>query len=245
MNSKYEAQDALFATLIYLFSSRDVWNRILDILGSFDYSKIHLTLGTYYRGFSTTNYLLAPGRIFYTSLNANHFNGDEYQEGKVLWWTKMMRGTLEPSIAHAFAGPAGAVIAIELDSGFPHYHIRNAKVLNPDIVHQHGVYLFPWFWFKVETVITIGEVTIIKVVQTPWPKIAEESLTLGWEDMENGQEHATTRLYHNKHVDVKDVYTQNLVKSVGILSKLYGTEHAHRIIGIDQNTKIPLNGWEW
>ncbi|CAI2376121.1 unnamed protein product [Moneuplotes crassus] len=244
MDKDYEEKDTVFATLLYLFSSRDVCNEILKHLGSFNYKSLQLCYSVLYKGFMTTNYLLPPGKLFYTSIQNAYFNKDLYVEGRTLWWPKLIRGSTNPGIALAFAGVNGVLVAVELDSGLPHYHIRNAKVVNKNIVHPSGVYLFPWFCFKICKVIEGDGITLIKVVQTPWPKVAEESITAVGEKMENYHKNVTQRLYKNCNLDVKDVYTSNMLKSSETLAKIYGSDTSEDLLELDHVTKIPLSGWE-
>mmetsp|Transcript_21961 Transcript_21961/g.19515 ORF Transcript_21961/g.19515 Transcript_21961/m.19515 type:complete len:183 (+) Transcript_21961:280-828(+) len=182
-------------------------------MGSFKYDLMQNTLSILYTGFRHIQGVARPGKILYTSIFKRHFNVGHYPEGKTMFSTKLLRCSFHPGIALAFCGQKGAMIAIELDSGLPHYHLRVKTVLSNKTAHPSGVYIFPWLCFKVQKVIETEDVFLIKVVQVPWTKEQEEGLTMNEYYEQGNFNSSTTKLYHKSNTDVKGVYSVELVRS--------------------------------
>ena len=217
---------------------------IFEHLGAYNYEPIQLMLSCLYNGFKDVEYTLSPGHIFYTSINVSIFNKDEYHEGKIMYWPKLVRGSTNPNVALAFSGKKGAVIAVELDYGLPHFHVKISTILKSSIIHPAGVYLFPWFCFKIAKVIEMDDIFLIKVTQTPWPKEHEINLTMNELKKNENIDYSSVRLYKEINADVKDIAAQNLMKSTQGIAKIYGQDIADELMDLDKNTKISKSGWE-
>ena len=220
--------DNLFTTLVYLFSNRELSSTFLNLLGTFKYAEMGSILSKLYEGFATTEFLVEQGTIIYASIDPRWSNDDLYKEGIKLYWPKLTRATKNPEVALHFAKKGGVFVAIELDYWMPHFHICPDKIIKTEYVFQHGVYIFPWFCFKIQKVIKHDGITLVFAKQSSTEERIEGISCLLRESLADPYE--KSKKFRQRNIQ--------------FLSKIFSEEIAHELLMVDQKTQIPLDSWE-
>ena len=198
-------------------------------MGKFKYTILKDMLNNMYQGFYSTKDLLDPGTIFYFSLNPNFCDLNKYKEDEWLFWVKMMRWTLNIQKAlNIWRQNNGYLIAVELDSLYPHFHIVISKILKEGIIDCDGVDLFPWFRFKVQKVLLHNKKPIFYIKQ--------------WSCQRESRE-IHSSLCRNTVKDSYPSITSNKLSAASELSKVFGKKIGYDLLMIDSKTRIPLDDW--